>query len=67
MVVMSLLMSGVCLAQGDKGTKDCQKVENLTEELKRAYAQLKEVVKEIEGMEVGIRCLHKDKGGQNGH
>ena len=50
-LTLLILSPGIALA-----TTDCQDPKGLTPELKKAYYQLKEIAKEIEGMDVKIRC-----------
>ncbi len=54
-VCFVLLMSHVSWGTEVKCKKE------LTPELKEAYAQLKEAFKGVDGVKIGIRCLHDTK------
>ncbi len=54
-----LFMMFLGMSQIVQGAEICKHGKPLTPELKRAYAQLKEIAEGIEGMEIRIKCLHK--------
>jgi hypothetical protein len=56
-VIVCLLLTMGQVSWGSE-VKRCIHGRELTEELKRAYAQLREIAKGIEGMEVEVKCLH---------